>query len=163
MLPPQSPRGFSALARLYYFARPTETAVLRRLSLQDIGQVRTVYNELFLFTKTWGFNNYFVVELNTPVFYSCCKTSRKIDHVSEIETESFIVTAISALQIKANTGKVLTKRFFLFYWSKEHWKICQLGHASNKRLNLIGCHLCNTRCMLMYALIREGMINDVCY
>ena len=28
---PQSPRGFSALARLYYLARPTKTATLRRL------------------------------------------------------------------------------------------------------------------------------------
>ena len=32
-IPPQSPRGFSALARLYYLARPTKTAMLRRLSL----------------------------------------------------------------------------------------------------------------------------------
>ena len=32
LLPPQSPRGFSALARLYYLARPTKTAMLRRLS-----------------------------------------------------------------------------------------------------------------------------------
>ena len=31
LLPPQSPRGLSALARLYYFVRPTKTAVLRRL------------------------------------------------------------------------------------------------------------------------------------
>ena len=31
LLPPQSPRGFSALARLYYLARPTKTAMLRRL------------------------------------------------------------------------------------------------------------------------------------
>ena len=28
---PQSPRGFSALARLYYLARPTKTATLHRL------------------------------------------------------------------------------------------------------------------------------------
>ena len=28
---PQSPRGFSALARLYYLARPNKTAMLRRL------------------------------------------------------------------------------------------------------------------------------------
>ena len=27
----QSPRGFSALARLYYLVRPTKTAMLRRL------------------------------------------------------------------------------------------------------------------------------------
>ena len=61
------------------------------------------------------------------------------------------ITAISALQIKANTGKVLTKSFFLFYWSTEHWKICQLGYASNKSLNLISCYSCNRpgvcRCM----------------
>ena len=31
MLSPQSPRHFSALARLYYFACKTKTAVLRRL------------------------------------------------------------------------------------------------------------------------------------
>ena len=31
LLPPQSPRGFSALARLYYLARSTKTAMLRRL------------------------------------------------------------------------------------------------------------------------------------
>ena len=31
LLPPQSPRGFSALARLYYLALPTKTAMLRRL------------------------------------------------------------------------------------------------------------------------------------
>ena len=31
LLPPQSPRGFCALARLYYLARPTKTAMLRRL------------------------------------------------------------------------------------------------------------------------------------
>ena len=33
LLPPQSPRGFCALARLYYLARPTKTAMLRRLAL----------------------------------------------------------------------------------------------------------------------------------
>ena len=32
LLPPQSPRGFFALARLYYLARPTKTAMLRRLT-----------------------------------------------------------------------------------------------------------------------------------
>ena len=31
LLPPQSPRGLSALARLYYLACPTKTAMLRRL------------------------------------------------------------------------------------------------------------------------------------
>ena len=31
LLPPQSPRGFSALARLYYLARPTKTAMLQML------------------------------------------------------------------------------------------------------------------------------------
>ena len=34
LLPPQSPRGFSALARLYYLARPTKTATLRRLGFR---------------------------------------------------------------------------------------------------------------------------------
>ena len=32
LLPPQSPRGFFALARLYYLARSTKTAMLRRLT-----------------------------------------------------------------------------------------------------------------------------------
>ena len=31
LLPPQSPRAFSALTRLNYLARPTKTAMLRRL------------------------------------------------------------------------------------------------------------------------------------
>ena len=31
LLPPQSSHGFSALARLYYLARPNKTAMLRRL------------------------------------------------------------------------------------------------------------------------------------
>ena len=31
MLPPQSLRGFSTVARLYYLVRPTKTAMLRRL------------------------------------------------------------------------------------------------------------------------------------
>ena len=35
LLPPQSPRGFSALARLYYLARPTKTAMLRRLATRQ--------------------------------------------------------------------------------------------------------------------------------
>ena len=34
--PPQSPRGFSALARLYYLVRPTKTAMLRRLMDEKI-------------------------------------------------------------------------------------------------------------------------------
>ena len=33
LLPPQSPGGFSALALLYYLARPTKTAMLRRLHI----------------------------------------------------------------------------------------------------------------------------------
>ena len=33
----QSPRGFSALARLYYLVRPTKTAMLRRLWGKRIG------------------------------------------------------------------------------------------------------------------------------
>ena len=33
LLPPQSPDGFSALALLYYLARPTKTAMLRRLHI----------------------------------------------------------------------------------------------------------------------------------
>ena len=38
LLPLQSPRGFSALARLYYLARPTKTAMLRRLFFIGRGQ-----------------------------------------------------------------------------------------------------------------------------
>ena len=33
LLPPQSPGGFSALALLYYLARPTKTTMLRRLHI----------------------------------------------------------------------------------------------------------------------------------
>ena len=38
LLLPQSPRGLSALARLYYLARPTKTAVLRRLAVTKISR-----------------------------------------------------------------------------------------------------------------------------
>ena len=34
LLPPQYPRGFSALAGLYYLARPTKTATRRRLTFE---------------------------------------------------------------------------------------------------------------------------------
>ena len=36
MLPPQSPLGFSALARLYYLATETKTAKLRRLQIDKM-------------------------------------------------------------------------------------------------------------------------------
>ena len=36
LLPPQSPRGFSALARLYYLARRTKTTMLRRLVVSQL-------------------------------------------------------------------------------------------------------------------------------
>ena len=62
MLPPQSPRGFSALARLYYLARPTKTAKLRRLLSQ--GRI-----EEFLFrggpTCAYEANNIQVLSLQT--------------------------------------------------------------------------------------------------
>ena len=43
LLPPQSPRGFSALARLYYLERPAKTAMLRRLAsaMLELMQVST--------------------------------------------------------------------------------------------------------------------------
>ena len=37
MLPPQSLRGFSTVARLYYLVRPTKTAMLRRLKYPGLG------------------------------------------------------------------------------------------------------------------------------
>ena len=44
LLPLQSPRGFSALARLYHLVRPTKTAMLRRLLAElKIFQVIGVY------------------------------------------------------------------------------------------------------------------------
>ena len=62
LLPPQSPRGFSALARLYYLARPSKTAMLRRLSSQ--GRI-----EEFLFrggpTCAYEANNFQVLSLQT--------------------------------------------------------------------------------------------------
>ena len=36
LFPLQSPRGFSALARLYYLVRPTKTAMLRRLPKYNV-------------------------------------------------------------------------------------------------------------------------------
>ena len=53
LLPPQSPRGFSSLARLYYLARPTKTAMLRRLP-----SARSLPRSLWLapFPLFWSFN-----------------------------------------------------------------------------------------------------------
>ena len=49
LLPPQSPRDFSALARLYYLARPTKTAMLRRLiSIQQFSEKNRKYQINFL-------------------------------------------------------------------------------------------------------------------
>ena len=69
LLPPQSPRGFSALARLYYLARPTKTAMLRRLlvlfSLRQSCQFMKNYTQTALHV-------YFV---GNPCFASCDKCS----------------------------------------------------------------------------------------
>ena len=40
LLSPQSPRGFSALARLYYLARPTKTAMLQMLRFATQAKVK---------------------------------------------------------------------------------------------------------------------------
>ena len=45
LLPPQSPRGLSALARLYYLARPTKTAMLRRLNICTHGSLNLRCNK----------------------------------------------------------------------------------------------------------------------
>ena len=45
---PQSPRGFSALARFCYFARPTKTAMLRRLSDSFLFLILDLSRHLFL-------------------------------------------------------------------------------------------------------------------
>ena len=45
LLPPQSPCNFYALARLYYLARPTKTAMLRRLfALKNTPALQTIQN-----------------------------------------------------------------------------------------------------------------------
>ena len=108
-----------------------------------------------------------MVELNTPVFYSCYKTFRKIDSecLPSLHPRLGYYCHQSSLQIKANAGKIFTKNFFLFYWSdspRSFENYANQGDASNKRLSLMSCYSCNTRCMSMYALIREGLIN-VCY
>ena len=47
--PPQSPRGFSALAGLYYLARPTKTAMLRRLYTRYPKKCFTqIYRDLYI-------------------------------------------------------------------------------------------------------------------
>ena len=45
LLPPQSPRGFSVLARLYYLARPTKTAMLRRLHLDKSARFQVGFDQ----------------------------------------------------------------------------------------------------------------------
>ena len=45
LLPPQSPRGFSVLVRLYYLARPTKTAMLRRLHLDKSARFQVGFDQ----------------------------------------------------------------------------------------------------------------------
>ena len=55
LLPPQSPRGFSALARLYYLARPTKTAMLRRLYTRYPKKCFTqIYRDLYIWRRHAG-------------------------------------------------------------------------------------------------------------
>ena len=51
----QSPRGFSALARLYYLARPTKTAMLRRLYTRYPKKCFTqIYRDLYIWRRHAG-------------------------------------------------------------------------------------------------------------
>ena len=55
LLPPQSPRGFSALARLYYLARPTKTAMQRRLYARYPKKCFTqIYRDLYIWRRHAG-------------------------------------------------------------------------------------------------------------
>ena len=49
LLPPQSPRGFSVLARLYYLARPTKTAMLRRLPSRGMRMEYTKFSSELIY------------------------------------------------------------------------------------------------------------------
>ena len=51
LLPPQSPLGFSALARLCYLARPTKTAMLRRLESCCVRERYWLVPSLIFFLK----------------------------------------------------------------------------------------------------------------
>ena len=53
LLPPQSPRGFSALARLYYLARPTKTAMLRRLRIRKCHKPRAIMSHCGSYINDW--------------------------------------------------------------------------------------------------------------
>ena len=56
LLPPQSPRGFSALARLYYLAHPTKTAMLPRLFDHPRSDVLSfvIWSRVFWLSLTWS-------------------------------------------------------------------------------------------------------------
>ena len=49
--PPQSARGFSALARLYYLTRPTKTAMLRRLLCRRLVITDSFQKSPYIFSK----------------------------------------------------------------------------------------------------------------
>ena len=67
LLPPQSPRGFSALARLYYLERPAKTAMLRRLAsaMLELMQVSTSMASQYKSLQVWvkHFFGYLVYEM----------------------------------------------------------------------------------------------------
>ena len=67
-LPPQSPRGFSALARLYYLARPAKTAMLRRLLVCGFLVAVCIFTYIYTILK---YAQIFILKNNAELIESC--------------------------------------------------------------------------------------------
>ena len=70
LLPPQSPRGFSALARLYYLTRPTKTAMLRRLLCRRLVITDSFQKSPYIFSKFNPLNTDTPLIRTIPTVYS---------------------------------------------------------------------------------------------
>ena len=73
LLPSQSPRGFSALARHYYFARKTKTAMLRRLTQSHNPAGYSCLQPLFRFPQKWSSWDSLCHGRSKPKVFDCFK------------------------------------------------------------------------------------------
>ena len=73
LLQPQSPRGFSAHARHYYFARKTKTAMLRRLTQSHNPAGYSCLQPLFRFPQKWSSWDSLCHGRSKPKVFDCFK------------------------------------------------------------------------------------------
>ena len=115
LLPPQSPRGFSALARLYYLARPAKTAMLRRLCVWIPADVVLVTR----FPSNCQFFNEMVACVVSRIVlqgYASCEFETRTlnpERVSHFLADFFAFIALLTLSLKLQIGMQFDSSFNL--------------------------------------------------